>query len=92
MKKLKKAYDFKKQLTGNNINELGNLLKNEDNVETIDINTDNTIYLTSNCGIDVITRSIEDGIAKWLNQNTEVPINMICNILPISNNSCIIKI
>ena len=92
MQKLKEAYTIKEQLIVCNINELGDILKENSNIETININPDNTIYLESNCGIDSIKNNIEIGIMKWVNQNIEVPISMIYNALPISNNSCIVRI
>lgn len=93
MQKLKRAYDIKKQLITNDISELGIILKEENsNIEIIDVNSDNTIYLESNCGIDFITHSLEAGITKWLGTNIGVPINMIYNQFPISCNSCIAKI
>ena len=92
MQKLKEAYDIKKQMVTSDINELGNILKENSNIETINVNPDNTIYLESNCGIDSIKDCLESGIMKWVNLNIGAPINMIYNTLPISNNSCIVRI
>ena len=94
MKKLKEAYDVKKQLvaTTNSINELGELLKNNSNIPNIDINSDNTMYLESNCGIDSIKDTLDTNIAAWINRNIEFPISMIYNVLPLSNESCIVRI
>lgn len=92
MQKLKEAYDIKKQLVTSDISELGNILKENSNIETISVNSDNTIYLESNCGIDSIKSNLELGIIRWVNRNIEAPINMIYNALPISGNSCIVRI
>lgn len=91
MKKIKDAYDIKKQLIDKDINELGNILKKISNIETIDVNPDNTIYLESNCGVDSIKDSINEGIKRWVNINESIMYNMIFNTLPLSNNSCILK-
>ena len=61
-------------------------------IEIVDVNSDNTIYLESNCGIDSITSTVEAGMLKWINQNIGVPVNMVYNAFPISNKSCIVKI
>ena len=92
MKKLKEAYDIKKQLVTSNINELGDILKEYSSIETINVNSDNTIYLESNCGMDSIKNNLELGVIKWVNKNIESPISMIYNTLPITNNSCIVRI
>lgn len=91
MQKLKEAYDIKKRLVTSDINELGNILKEDSNIETIDINSDNTIYLESNCGMDSIKNDVDEGIIKWIKQTIALP-DLICNVLPLSNNSCIIRI
>ena len=91
MHKLKEAYDIKKQLINNDINELGSILKENYNIETININPDNTRYLESNCGMDSINNDLESGIVKWIKQSIALP-DLICNVLPLSNNSCIVKI
>ena len=92
MQKLKEVYDIKKHLITIDINELGNILEENSNIEIVNINPDNTIYLESNCGMDSIKDCLETGIMKWVNLNIGFPINMIYNTLPISNNSCIIRI
>ena len=92
MQKLKEAYELKKQLVTSDINELGNILKEDSNIETIDVNSDNTIYLESNCGIDFIKDKLDAGIKKWLLNDQQIMYSIIYNTLPISNNSCIVKI
>ena len=91
MHKLKEAYEIKKQLVTSDIGDLGDFLKESDNFKTIDINPDNTIYLESNCGIDSINNDLETSVVKWIKQTITLP-GLICNILPLSNNSCIVKI
>lgn len=92
MQKLKQVYNIKKELVTTDINELGNILKENSNIETINVNPDNTIYLESNCGIDSIINSLELSVIRLINISIEAPVNMIYNTLPISNNSCIIRI
>lgn len=92
MQKLKKAYDIKKQLVTSDINELGNILKENSNIETIDVNSDNTIYLESNCGLDSIKDDLDEGIRKWLWVDEHIMRKIIFNTLPIGNNSCIIRV
>ena len=91
MQKLKEIYDIKKQIVTKDINELGNILKENCDIEIVDVNSDNTIYLESNCGMDSIKHNLDKGIKKWLwvDQNTTLPI--MINILPIGINSCIIR-
>ena len=91
MDKLKEAYNIKKQLVNNDISELGNILKENSNIETINVNSDNTIYLESNCGIDSIKNDLDEGIKRWIWVDNKVIRSIIFNTLPISNNSCIIK-
>lgn len=92
MQKLKEAYIIKKHLSISNISELGDILKNHSNLNTIDINPDNTIYVESDCGMDSIKNSVDEGMVEWVKRNVKCPINMIYNTLPISSNSCIVKI
>lgn len=92
MKTLKEAYNIKKQLITTDITELGDILKEDSNIETINVNSDNTLYLESNCGTDSIKNILDTGVIKWVNKNIEIPISMIYNMLPISNNSYIIRI
>lgn len=92
MQKLKEAYELKKQLIYKDINELGDILKENSNIETININSDNTIYLESNCGIDSIKDNLDEGIKKWIWVDQKIMRSIIFNTLPISNNSCIVKI
>lgn len=91
MQKLKEVYDIKKQLVNKDINELGNIIKENSNIETININPDNTMYLESNCGLDSIRNSLETGVKEWLNTPLYCT-NMILNVLPLYNNSCIVRI
>lgn len=91
MQKLKEVYDIKKQLVDKNINELGNIIKENSNIETININPDNTMYLESNCGLDSIKNSLESGVKIWIN-NPLACANIIFNTLPLYNNSCIVRI
>lgn len=89
MQKLKEVYNIKKQLVNRDINELGDIIKVNSNIDTIIINPDNTIYLESNCGLDSIKNSLELGVKEWINNPLS---NMILNILPLYNNSCIVRI
>lgn len=91
MQKLKEAYNIKKQLVTKDINELGDIIRTNSNID-INVNSDNTMYLESNCGIDFIKNNLDVGIMRWLNKNIESPINIVFNTLPISCNSCIVKI
>lgn len=93
MQKLKEAYSIKKDLIVNSdINELGTILKNNSNINTININPDNTIYVESNSGLDSIKETLELGVMQWVNRKISVPIGMIYNTLPITSNACILKI
>ena len=92
MRNLKKAYELKKELVTKDISELGNILKQDSKIDTIDINSDNTIYLESNCGIDSIKNNLNEGIDKWVNVDNTLIRDIICNILPISSSSCIVRI
>ena len=93
MTELKKAYDLKKQLVTSNMNELGDILKENSNIETINVNPDNTIYLESDCGVDSIKNNLDEGIKKWLwTDDHSIIRKLIFNALPLSDNSCIIKI
>ena len=93
MQKLKELYDIKKQLVANDINELGNILKENTNIETINVNPDNTIYLESNCGVDSIRNDLNVSVKKLLCVDDHSVIhNFIFNALPLTNNSCIIRI
>ena len=92
MQKLKEAYNIKKQLISSDINELGDILKENSNIETIDVNSDNTIYLESNCGIDSIRDSLDESIKKWIYVDQKIMRSIIFNTLPITNNSCIVRI
>ena len=91
MEKLKKAYDIKRQMISD-INELGNVLKENNSIETININPDNTIYLESNSGIDSIKNNLDESIRKMIMIEEKVIRSMILNTLPLSNNSCIVRI
>lgn len=92
MRNLKKAYEFKKELVTKDISELGNILKQDSKIDTIDINSDNTIYLESDCGIDSIRNNLNKGIEKLISVDDKLLCSVIYNILPISNNSCIVRI
>ena len=92
MKHLKEAYDIKKELVTKDITELGNILKEDSTIETININPDNTLYLESSCGMESIKSNLECGVKRFINRNINAPYNMIYNTLPITNNSCIIRI
>lgn len=93
MQKLKEAYDIKKDLIINSdINELGDILKDNSSIDIINVNPDNTIYIESNSGLDSIKETLELGIIKLINHKIGVPIDMIYNILYLTNNSCILKI
>ena len=92
MTKLKEAYDIKKELVNSDINELSNILKEYTDINTINVNPDNTIYVESNCGMDSIKNSINSGVIRWINKTIEAPICMIYNTLPLSTNACIIRI
>lgn len=92
MQKLKDVYDTKKQLVGTDITGLGIILKEYPAINTISVNSDNTIYVESNCGIDSIMNSLDEGIQRWLHVNENILYSAIFNKLPISNNSCIILI
>ena len=91
MQKLKEIYEIKKQLVNEDITKLGDILKENSNINTIDVNSDNTIYLESNCGLDSIKDVFESEVRCGFKM-FEAPFNRIYNILPISNNSCIIRI
>ena len=91
MERLKDAYTIKKQIL-NNINELGDILKENNSIEIININSDNTIYLESNSGIDSIKNDLDESIKKWVSVDIKVVRNMLLNTLPLSNNSCIVRI
>lgn len=91
MTKLKQVYNIKKQLITKDIGELGDILKRNSNLNTIDINSDNTIYLESNCGMESIKNNLNEGIKEWLCVDERVIISMIINTLPLNNNSCIIR-
>jgi hypothetical protein len=92
MTKLKEAYDIKKELVNSDISELSNILKEYTDINTINVNPDNTIYLESNCGMDSIKNSLNSGVVRWINKTINIPINIIYNTLPLSNNSCILRI
>lgn len=91
MQKLREVYEIKKQLVVSDINVLSNILKENSTIEVINVNPDNTMYLESTCGIDSINNDLETGIIKWIKQTVALP-DMICNVLPLSNNSCIVRI
>ncbi len=91
-KKLKEAYDIKKELvTKNAIPELGSILEQDPDLSTT-INPDNTLRIESNSGLDSIKDNLENGIVQWLNRKINIPVEMICNTLPINNNGYIIHI
>ena len=92
MQKLKEAYDIKKQLVSKDINELGNILKEDSNINIIDVNPDNTMYLESNCGMDSINNDLNIGIRRWLKIDETGNCNILLNTLPLSCNSCIVII
>lgn len=93
MKKLKEVYDIKKELIiSNDINKLSNILKENIDIETINLNSDNTIYIESECGIDSIRNILDSSVTRWVNRNIEAPIGMVYSTLPLSSNSCIIRI
>lgn len=92
MTKLKEAYDIKRQLINADISELGDIINTNLNINTININPDNTIYLESNDEIDSITNDLDLSVLKWINRDIEAQIGMVYSTLPISNNSCIIRI
>ena len=93
MQKLKEAYEIKKQLVTSDMNKLGNILKEDSNIETVDVNSDNTIYVESNCGIDSIKNSLDKGITRILCiDEYNIIRKFIFNALPLSGNSCIIRI
>jgi len=91
MSKLKEAYDIRKELISKDITKLGNILKKNNNIETININPDNTIYLESECGIDSIKNTLDLSVQKLVNRKINAPINMVYNTLPLTNNTCIIR-
>lgn len=91
MQKLKEVYDIKKQIITEDISKLGDILKENSNIETINVNSDNTIYLESNCGLDSIKNDLDEGIKKWLWIDQKIVRSMILNTLPIGKNSCIVK-
>ena len=45
MTKLKEVYNIKKELIINDITTLGSILKEYTDIDTINVNSDNTIYL-----------------------------------------------
>ena len=93
MQKLHEAYDTKKTLYNNNsINDFGEILRNNSEIDTVNINPDNTIYIESKCKIDSMIPFFELSIMKVLNNNVSFPINMIFNTLPINDNICILHI
>ena len=98
MNKLKEAYDIKKELISKDIAELGEIIKDNTNINTVNINPDNTIYLESECGIDSIRNSLDLDVIKWINGTIKIggvinaPINMVYNTLPLTSNTCIIRI
>jgi hypothetical protein len=92
MTKLKEVYNIKKELIINDITTLGSILKEYTDIDAINVNSDNTIYLESNCGIDSIKGSLDSGVIRWIDRTIEAPIGMLYSTLPISNNACIIRI
>ena len=91
MQKLKEVYDIKKQLVTSDITELGDILKENSNIDTVEINPDNTIYLESNCGVDSIKDNLNEAAGRWLWVDNIISRMIFCT-LPLSNNSCIVKI
>jgi hypothetical protein len=94
MHKLKEAYNIKKEILKDitNLSVFGDCLKENSNLKTIDINPDNTIYLESECGVDSIKHDLDEGIKKWLQFDEYYKRNIIFNVLPLTNNSCIVRI
>jgi hypothetical protein len=94
MKELKEAYDIKKELMmTKDMNELGDILKQQPDINSLNVNSDNTIYVESDKGISSIKKSIQDIVPTWINLlNQNLPIDMIINTLPLTPNTCIIKI
>lgn len=85
---LDQIYDLKKELINND--KLNNIIKENQNFNNIKLNPDNSIYIECNSEKDNIIEIIDNCIGKII--NNPLYINMIYNVLPIGNNSYIIKI
>ena len=91
MQKLKNIYNIKKQFT-NNIYTIGDILKSINSIQRVDIHPDNTIYLESNCGMDSIKENVNESIKNLIGSDQHIIYEAVFNTLPLSNNSCIIRI
>lgn len=92
MEKLKEAYEYKKRLVTNGIEEIGAVLKEQPDFLEVKTNEDNTLYLESNSGLERIKELLTVGANEaWNNPSFGIPVSMIFNALPLTNNSCIVK-
>jgi translation initiation factor 2 alpha subunit (eIF-2alpha) len=93
MKTLREVYDIKKDIiVSGSINDIGDILKQNPNINNVHVNSDNTIYVESNEGVDSIKESVELSMLEWINKNINYPVSMILNTLPLTRNSCMVKV
>lgn len=93
MKTLREVYDIKKDIiVSGSMNDIGDILKQNPNINNVHVNSDNTIYVESNEGVDSIKESVELSMLEWINKNINYPVSMILNTLPLTRNSCMVKV
>lgn len=89
MEILMEAYNTKRQFVENdNIKDIAETIKNTD--ISVFLNSDNTIHLESTRGIDYIRKVVNIEVDKWL--NAKYPTNIVFNTLPLTEDTCILKI
>lgn len=89
MEVLKEAYNTKRQIIEEDkIKNIAESIKNTD--ISILLNSDNTMHLESTKGINYIRKAINIEVEKYIND--KFPPNLVFNTLPLSENSCLLKI
>jgi len=93
MEKLRQAYDMKKNIIENgDMLELEKALKKSPNIDNVNVNSDGTMRLESNSGMDSLNCAVENTVLNWIKQELKFPVSIICNTLPINHNACILKV
>lgn len=90
---LKKIYDIKREFaTRSDINDLTDMIKTNDPTLNVETGSDRSIIINTENGLDSVTESVDKSIVAWAGYEIPFPINLIYNLLPLSNSSCLLKI
>lgn len=90
---LKRIYDIKREFASrSDIKDLSDMIQTSNPSLNTETGSDRSIIINTENGLDSIIESVDKSIAVWAGCEIPFPVNLIYNLFPLSESSCLLKI